>query len=274
MMSRLIALSGFFIIMTTLFLVPTTEAIPDPDTCAPCGSMVRRGIPWGLAASESNEQAHTVRILEEGKNSFTLTDQHTFYLQATQAANETDVSMTAINNQSNQASPQMYYDFNDHDDDGGTPNIWTGNTLHMVIDHIYAADSTADFVINHADYTVEFGSKTAIDYSGTWPSAIVFEGAKTSDIDEVSELVLYPDGAGLVDGRLDLAQIRTDDIIDMRVKISKLGVLDSDVNFYAVRSNDDQDDVHVTMTVYKAGILGGVKGDTLTSQFFTVIDAQ
>lgn len=82
MISRLITLSGFFIIMTSLYLVPTTEAIPDPDTCAPCGAMVRRGMPWELAASESNAPDHTVRILQEDKASFTLTDKHTFYLQS------------------------------------------------------------------------------------------------------------------------------------------------------------------------------------------------
>jgi len=72
--------AGIFI-MTLLYLVPSTEPIPDPDTCAPCGSFVRRSEPWSLAGTESSGGESKLRILQSDKNAFTDTDNHVMYLK-------------------------------------------------------------------------------------------------------------------------------------------------------------------------------------------------
>ncbi len=64
-----------------VYLVPDTEPIPDPVTCAPCGQFVRRGVPWHLSASESNGGDHTIRMLQTGKDAPFLVDQHTVYMK-------------------------------------------------------------------------------------------------------------------------------------------------------------------------------------------------
>jgi len=83
----MLALTGGNVANHLLYLVPDTEPIPDPITCAPCGSFVRRDIPWHLAASESGEGDSTVRILESDKDGFTMTDKHVAYLKSRELNN-------------------------------------------------------------------------------------------------------------------------------------------------------------------------------------------
>ena len=68
--------------MSLLYIVPSTEQIPDPSTCAPCGHLVRRDIPWKYSASDIGEGENTLRVLQSDKESFTHTDEHTYYLQS------------------------------------------------------------------------------------------------------------------------------------------------------------------------------------------------
>jgi len=77
----MLVLHGVTVADHLLYLVPDTEPIPDPITCAPCGSFVRRNVPWHLAASESGGGDSTVRILPSDKEGFDMTDKHVVYMK-------------------------------------------------------------------------------------------------------------------------------------------------------------------------------------------------
>lgn len=118
------------IIMTLLYLVPSTEPIPDPDTCAPCGSFVRRGVAWPLSASESSVDQHKVRLLQNTKQGFSLTDQHVHYLESSNTCpTSTDLTFNSKN---------------------GLP-FFTTTELWLNI-NMPAFDATHDMYINPQDY--------------------------------------------------------------------------------------------------------------------------
>ncbi len=123
-----------------VYLVPDTEPIPDPATCAPCGQFVRRGVPWHLSASDSAGGAHVVRMVQSGKDAPDIVDQHTVYMKS---------------------KDTPYYETWYGTVDNGTLYVSTYNLIGSPVSWT-TDDIFVDIYINPEQYTIDIDGNTIV----------------------------------------------------------------------------------------------------------------